>query len=138
MYRTFNEVKKDYPIGKIMTNGIEQYYNCKLNSRNFQDFIERFQNNDFVVSMKNTNGIVSVITRYPHVEYNVIDYGYIASKDIWFPITAYTHDFEHFLCDNELMYDKFDESAYYPKTYNEVIDSIKKSNKTILSNTVEE
>ena len=43
MYRTFDEVKKDYPIGKIMTNGIEQYYNCKLNSANFQDFIERFK-----------------------------------------------------------------------------------------------
>lgn len=137
MYKTFDAVKKDYPIGKIMTNGIEQYFNCKLNSANFQDFIKRFQNNDFVISMKNTNGIVSVITRYPHVEYNIIDYGYIASKDIWFPISDYTFDFEHFLYDDELTYDGFD-GLTYPKTYNEVIDSIKKSNKTILSNTVEE
>lgn len=135
MYRTFDEVKKDYPIGKIMTNGVKQYYNCKLNSANYQNFIDRFQNNDFVVSMKNTNGIVSVITRYPHVEYNIIDYGYIASKDVWFPISsAYTTDFEHFLYDDELTYDE----PAYPKTYNEVMDFIKKSNKTILSNTVEE
>ena len=129
MYKTFDAVKKEYPIGKIMTNGIEQYYNCKLNSRNFQDFIKRFQNNDFVVSMKNTNGIVSVITRYPHVEYIIIDYGYIVSKDIRFPISDYTYDFEHFLYDDELT---------YPKTYNEVMNSIKNSNKTILSNTIEE
>lgn len=129
MYKTFDAVKKDYLIGKIMTNGIEQYFNCKLNSANFQDFIKRFQNNDFVVSMKNTNGIVSVITRYPHVEYNIIDYGYIVSKDIWFPISDYTYDFEHFLYDDELT---------YPKTYNEVMNSIKNSNKTILSNTIEE
>ena len=129
MYKTFDAVKEDYLIGEIMTNGEELNFTCKINSANYSDFIERYQNNDFVVSRKSIDGIVSIIVRYPFIEYNVMGYGYIASKDIWFPIGTHISDFEDFLYDNE---------PTYPQTYNEVMNSIKNSNKTILSNTIEE
>ena len=132
-YNSLNAVKIDYPIGKVQIQGEEQIYSCNENSFNWNYFIERWNNNPFAKITKDKNHNTVAVVSYPKVKYSVFDYGYIASKDMWFPITDYTN-FEDIIYVSEEYEDKY----VYPPTYKEVITSIKKSNITILSNTVEE
>lgn len=127
-YTSLEELKKDYPIGKVEVCGKEESHSCSKNSKFLENFISFFENNPFTFKkIENKNGITYLI-KHTIKLYEIIDYIYIESLSTWFPIDGTKSDIS--------IYEYVDGFYHFPFSYKETIDNIKKLNYIISEDTV--
>ena len=51
-YLSLEELKKDYPVGKVSVEGQEDSYSCSKKSKSFISFCNYFESNPFVTNKK--------------------------------------------------------------------------------------
>lgn len=127
-YTSLEELKKDYPIGKIEVYGKEESHSCPKNSKLFKNFTSFFENNNFTFKkIENENSITYLIK--PIVKlYEIVDYIYIYSNSTWFPVDGTKSDIS--------IYEYIEGFCNFPFSYKETINNIKKLNYIISEDTV--
>lgn len=127
-YISLEELKKDYPIGKIEVYGKEESYSCPKNSKLFKDFISFFENNPSTLKkIEDENGITYSI-KHTNKLYEIIDYVYVESRSIWFPVDGTKSDIS--------IYEYIEGFCNFPLSYEETINNIKELNYIISEDTV--
>lgn len=129
-YLSLEELKKDYPIGKVSVEGHEDSYSCSKTSKSFISFYNYFENNPFVTNKKEDENTLTYSIKHTIKLYDIIDYIYIESRSEWFPIDRTNNEID--------VYEYLEGFYNFPSTYNEIKNNIKKLNYSIYEDTVNE
>lgn len=127
-YTSLEELKKDYPIGKIEVCGKEESYSCPKNSKLFKNFISFFENNPLTFKKIEDENSITYSIKHTVKLYEIIDYIYIESRSIWFPVDGTKSDIS--------IYEYIEGFCNFPFSYKETINNIKKLNYIISEDTI--
>ena len=127
-YTSLEELKKDYPIGKIEVYGKEESYSCPKNSKLFKNFISFFENNPSTLKKIENENSITYSIKHTVKLYEIIDYVYVESRSIWFPVDGTESDIS--------IYEYIEGFCHFPLSYEETMNNIKELNYIISEDTI--